>query len=160
EPLRAPLRLGRRGRVAVFCGFGSRRRLVARRSFLVAQRCGALDGVSHFRRDRFHLRDDGLGRLGNLFLDRLDDAFVTHRISPFMPAPGKKYIFSKVFGDDISTQRYSSTRMIEGLSAMREKRTSDRITRRGLLSAAGLAGAGMALPRRGVAAEGAKPDPA
>ena len=43
---------------------------------------------------------------------------------------------------------------------MPEKRTSDRITRRGLLSAAGLAGAGMALPRRGVAADTAKPDPA
>src|SRR5262245_43343709 len=42
---------------------------------------------------------------------------------------------------------------------MPERRTSDRITRRGLLSAAGLAGAGMALPRRGVAAEPAKPDP-
>src|SRR5215470_5049473 len=36
---------------------------------------------------------------------------------------------------------------------------ADRITRRGVLSAAGLAGAGVALPRRTVAADSAKPDP-
>jgi sulfane dehydrogenase subunit SoxC len=41
---------------------------------------------------------------------------------------------------------------------MHEKSLSGRITRRGLLSAAGLAGAGIALPRA-VAAESAKPDP-
>ena len=43
---------------------------------------------------------------------------------------------------------------------MRAKLFADRITRRGLLSAAGLAGAGLAVPRHAAAAEAAKPDPA
>ena len=43
---------------------------------------------------------------------------------------------------------------------MRAKWFADCITRRGLLSAAGLAGAGLAMGRDVVAAEVAKPDPA
>ena len=43
---------------------------------------------------------------------------------------------------------------------MREMWLSDRITRRGMLSAAGCAGAGIVLPRQAMAADGAKPDPA
>ena len=43
---------------------------------------------------------------------------------------------------------------------MRAKWFADRVTRRGLLSAAGLAGAGLAMPRHAAAAEAAKPDPA
>src|SRR5215475_2536424 len=43
---------------------------------------------------------------------------------------------------------------------MTEKSYSDRISHRGLLSAAGLASEGIALPRCGVAVVSAKPDPA
>jgi len=43
---------------------------------------------------------------------------------------------------------------------MPAKPLAGRITRRGLLSAAGLAGAGIAMPPRALAAEAAKPDPA
>src|SRR5262249_5509653 len=106
EPLRAPLRLARS--LAVFRWFRGRRGIVlGRSSFLLAQRNRALDGVRHLRRERLYLRDDGLCRLGNLFLDRLDDAFVTHRIPPFVRATAAvKIRFQLGFGDDISTQRY------------------------------------------------------
>ena len=43
---------------------------------------------------------------------------------------------------------------------MPAKPPAGRITRRGLLSAAGLAGAGIALTQRALVAEAAKPDPA
>ena len=42
---------------------------------------------------------------------------------------------------------------------MREKSPADLVSRRGFLSAAGLAGAGIAMSRRASAAEAARPDP-
>jgi sulfane dehydrogenase subunit SoxC len=46
------------------------------------------------------------------------------------------------------------------MERMHENRSSGRITRRGVLSAAGLAGAGIALRRPALAADAARPDPA
>src|SRR5215510_4461074 len=46
------------------------------------------------------------------------------------------------------------------MSVMPDKWLADRVSRRRLLSAAGLAAAGIALPRRAAAAEPARPDPA
>src|SRR6266496_5272310 len=45
------------------------------------------------------------------------------------------------------------------VSSMREKSLTDLVNRRGFLSAAGLAGAGIAMSRRASATETAKPDP-
>src|SRR5204863_8002535 len=133
---------------------------VLRRRILVAQRRCALDGVGHLRRDRLYFRDDGLGRLGNLVPDRLDDAFfVSHGMSHRARCLSKDKVSATFFA---MTYRHSDIvplEFVERMERMRENRSPGRFTRRGLLSAAGAAGAGIALPGRILAAEPAKPDP-